>query len=262
MQKLPERRRRCSFELLLATVLLTGAFGCIHPGEGKLATPARRNPTRTSVDAESAPSRSGVARTARAVDLDDDPSFEGEPLDSEDIGPSPASSPVPDAALEWDEVLSGSIERYETNPAIIFEDAMLTPERLASMPYGLRSNPELARLAVTRAIENPIDYHDGVFGMVGGAKFFATTKAQVPNFDHLYRVIVRVLSEKYGCFMTSKQNIGESIKFTCRDRRRIVVWRATGGNWIQFYARQYDRDGYEIKVVKKQIVRISTDPVL
>lgn len=254
MQKLPE--------LLLATVLLTGAFGCVHPGEGKLATPTRRNPTRTSVDAASAPARNGAARTVSAVGLDDDPNFEGEPLDSEAIGPSPEGSTAPVEALEWDEVLSGSLDRYETNPAIIFEDAMLTPERLASMPDALRSNPELARLAVTRAIENPIDYHNGVFGMVSGAKFFATTKAQVPNFDHLYRVIVRVLSEKYGCFMISKQNVGESIKFTCRDRRRIVVWRATGGNWIQFYARQYDREGYEIKVVKKQIVRISSDPVL
>ena len=62
--------------------------------------------------------------------------------------------------------------------------------------------------------------------------------------------------------MTAKANRGDSTWIKCRDKRQVMFWRDTSGGVIQFHARQYDRDGYEIVVRKRQIVRISRDPVL
>lgn len=201
-------------------------ISCVHPNDGKKAPPAE-------VD--------------QLNDTD-----EGEPLDADDLGPGDG----------WDDIMSSSVDRFEPNPDIFFEDAVLTPERLKALPYLLQRAPDLAHLAVSRAVENPIHYQDGVFGLVGSTKFYVTTRERIGTYDRLYWVIVKVMSEKYGCFMVSKIQTDDKLQINCRDKRQIVVWRAAGRKWIQFYARQYDRDGYEIKVVKRRIVRIGDRPVL
>lgn len=136
--------------------------------------------------------------------------------------------------------------------------AALPPdERLASLPQKVREDPDLAHLALSRALDKPEHYHGGVYGVVGTAKFFLAPTARVADYDRLYPVMVRVLSEKYGCFMVQKLNFGELTKVTCRDKRQVVFWKSRGADWIQFYARQFDRDGYEIQVRQRRIVRIS-----
>lgn len=209
---------------ILCLVALALATACVHPSAGKPETDP-----------------------AAAVEED-----EGEPLDSEDLGPG----------VGWEDLMSSATDRFEPNPDIFFEDAVLTPERLAALPHPIRRAPDLAHLAVSRAIEAPSPYEDGVFGLVGGTKFFVTTRERVATFDRLYWVMIKVLSEKFGCFVTTKQQTDDQTRFTCRDRRQIVIWRSAGRNWIQFYARQYDREGYEIKVEKRRIVRLSDRQVL
>ncbi len=204
---------------IVALALLAVLPACVHPDAGK------------------------PAPSAEVDQLNGD---DGEPLDAEDLGPD----------VVWDDLMSSTSDRFEPNPDIFFEDAVLTPERLAQMPHLLQRAPDLAHLAISRSIENPIHYQDGVLGQVGTTKFFVTTRERVATFNRLYWVMVKVLSEKYSCFMVSKQQIDDQLRVTCRDKRQIVVWRAAGRNWIQFYARQYDRDGYEIQVVKRKIVRV------
>jgi hypothetical protein len=75
-------------------------------------------------------------------------------------------------------------------------------------------------------------------------------------------VMVKVLSEKYGCFMVSKQNGPEKTWVKCRDKRQIVFWKSKGQGFVQFYSRQYDKDGYEIVVQKKKVVRVGSEKVL
>jgi hypothetical protein len=58
--------------------------------------------------------------------------------------------------------------------------------------------------------------------------------------------------------MIEKQNYGdETTRVRCRDLRQVMMWKSTGPGWIQFQARQFDRDGYEIVVRKRRIVRVS-----
>jgi hypothetical protein len=173
-------------------------------------------------------------------------------LDGEELEPS----------LPWDELVQFNDEVFSPTPGYAIDDVQLTPERLGRLPWPLRQSPKLSWLALSRGVDQPISYQNGVFGLIGSAKFFATTTDKVRDYDHLYWVMVKVLSEKYGCFMTTKQNVGDEVNITCRDKRVIRFWRSQGTDWIQFYARQFDRQGYEIKVEKRRVVRISAEPVL
>ena len=135
-------------------------------------------------------------------------------------------------------------------------------EAARALMAAVRAQPLLAQLAASRSMTQPVLYEGGVFGLVGPAKMFVASTAFIKDFDRLYWVMVKVLSEKYGCFMVSRRTYATKTWVKCRDQRQIVFWKSKGPNWIQFYARQYDRHGYEIVVRKRQIVRISKDQVL
>jgi hypothetical protein len=113
-----------------------------------------------------------------------------------------------------------------------------------------------AKRSVPAPIETPELYEGGVYGYVGSAKAFVARRRTIPDYNRLYWVMVKVLSEKYSCFMTAKQNRGDETWVQCRDGRQVVFWRDQSSRWIQFQARQYDQEGYEIAVRKHQIVRI------
>lgn len=163
---------------------------------------------------------------------------------------------------DWQELMSDRGAVYEPNPAFEMPEIVLTPDRLSALPAGIRRSPDLAHLAVSRQLAAPVPYEGGVFGTVGAAKMWVGTTAEIKDFSRLYWVMVKVLSEKYGCFMVAKQNFPERTWVKCRDKRQIVLWPSKGPGWIQFFGRQYDRDGFEIMVKKKKIVRISEERVL
>lgn len=165
-------------------------------------------------------------------------------------------------SLNWDELSSFNDEAFSPTPGYAIEDVQMTPERLGLLPTPVRGNQKLAWLALSRGVSQATAYQNGLFGMIGSAKYFATTTDKVEDYDRLYWIMVKVLSEKYSCFMVSKVNIGEQVNIGCRDHRNIVFWRSQGEGWIQFYARQFDRQGYEIKVERRRIVRISSAPML
>lgn len=101
-------------------------------------------------------------------------------------------------------------------------------------------------------LERPQAYEGGVYGKVGTATVFIAPRDKVPDYDRLYWVMVKVLSEKYGCFIKRKESNALSVNITCRDSRQIVLRRNRGEDWIQFYGRQYDKLGNEIVITPRR----------
>jgi hypothetical protein len=105
-------------------------------------------------------------------------------------------------------------------------------------------------------------YEGGYYGTRGLTKIFIAPTSKIGNYSRLYWVMVKVLSEKYGCFMVAKQYARDTTRILCRDKRQIVFWQSKTKDWIQFATRQYDRDGFEIAVKRRRIVRVSPNPVI
>ena len=165
---------------------------------------------------------------------------------------------IGEGLLAWDEIVHFNENTFEPNVKLWLEDLLISRERLEMLPEDLRNSPDLAQLALNRAIEHPQRWESGVSGYFGNAKVYVTTKDRIRDYEQLYVIMVRMLSEKYGCLMIEKQNYSdETTRVRCRDHRQILLWRSTGPSWIQFHARQFDRHGYEIVVRKRQIVRVS-----
>src|SRR5690348_7093710 len=100
------------FPNILGLGVLAVLTACVHPDAGKKAA-------------------------AAGDQLDEGNTPDGEPLDGDDLGPG----------VGWDDLMSHATDRFEPNPDIFFEDAVLTPERLARLPHPLRHAPDLAHLA-------------------------------------------------------------------------------------------------------------------
>lgn len=151
---------------------------------------------------------------------------------------------------------------FEPSPDVFLEDIVVSDYNLGRLPLALRSDIALAKLVLSRGLQSPASYSKGVIGDIGSSKMYVTTSDRVQTSNALYGVIMRVLSEKYGCFLTARVKNATNYRFYCRDRRQIVLQPTRGDTWVQFHARQFDAEGYEIKVENRRIVRISDDQVL
>lgn len=148
--------------------------------------------------------------------------------------------------VTWDEIL-------ESRPKH-FADASVTlssSTALASSSDSRSTDDMLVQWTQELKIKNPKDYEGGVYGKVGNATVFITARAKIADFDRLYWVMVKVLSEKYGCFIVRKKSSEQIVSVDCRDKRRIVLRRSAGSEWIMFYGRQYDRQGREIIIAQQ-----------
>jgi hypothetical protein len=130
----------------------------------------------------------------------------------------------------------------------------VTFDKLAMLPPDVRSAPELASIAVGYDLARPILYDLGVYGKVGNSTVFVTTRDRIADWDRLYWVMVRVLSEKYGCFITRRESRNNESRFTCRDGRSVVLKRQILDRMIYFYGRQYDREGRELIVQNRKVI--------
>jgi len=155
--------------------------------------------------------------------------------------------------MPWNELL----ERQQGHRAAHDERDPQAAARLPQLPLAA----DLGRLAVAHGVANPRHYEGGLYGVVGSAKLYLSSTERIPDSARLYWVMVKVLSEKYGCFMAAKVDVGERTFVRCRDGRQVAFWRAQGPGWIQFYARQYDPQGYEIVVRDHQMIRVGRDRV-
>lgn len=174
--------------------------------------------------------------------------------------PSSATQQVASTVVDWNELVSerpGDPQNSapdETLEPVDLTKLTLTPYRVMQFPPKLRQEPKLMHIAINRSVESPQSFSNGVYGKIGSAVFYGTTLDRVPDWDRLYWVMVKVLSEKYGCFMRAKVTRGNINIFFCRDSRRVVFWRAKGNDWIQFHARQFDASWRELVVQRGQIV--------
>jgi hypothetical protein len=174
-----------------------------------------------------------------------------EELDSDDLEPS----------MEWEDILSHEASGNEIEEETTASSAAQTAP-LMSKKQAMDAQVERSRAALLGDIQNAAPYAGGILGMKGSSKYFIATVSTIPEYDRLYWVIVKVLSEKYSCFIRAKQDIGLMTRFTCRDKRQVLFWKKKNNRFIEFTSRQFDRDGYEIQVIKKQIVRISSQKVI
>jgi hypothetical protein len=174
------------------------------------------------------------------------------------VPPEELDGDVLEPSMEWDEfVFSGDGQEPVSSAS-----ANATPAPVLIKKYTAVGGSDLSRRLALNAIENPFPYAGGVLGTKGDSKYFIASTMAIPEFDRLYWVMVKVLSEKYGCFIRAKQDIGTMTRITCKDRRQVLFWKNRNQDYIEFMARQYDRDGFEIKVIHKKIVRISNNRVI
>lgn len=161
-------------------------------------------------------------------------------------------------AITWDELLDTRamkrdalehvfVAQAPANTAL-FQDSYLKPRLDTENRKEVLESPDesLIRWSKSLKIERPREYERGVYGKVGTATIYITHISRIPDFDRLHWVIVKVLSEKYGCFIVHKLSSSQLVSVRCRDKRRIVFRRSRGDDWIMFYARQYDHRGHEI----------------
>lgn len=119
-------------------------------------------------------------------------------------------------------------------------------ERKIALPPSLLQDGELASLAVRYSLRVPQSFDQGVYGKLGSSSVYLVPRNRIPFRSRLYWTMVKVLSEKYGCFIVSKRRQGDRFDFRCRDGRGVVMGQKFFRNVAQFWVRQFDRDGREL----------------
>lgn len=169
-------------------------------------------------------------------------------LDGDELEPS----------MEWDDLVS-----QDGSGAV--KDASKDENSTLRRPPSGRTVLKVGRLgraAALSAIENPAPYAGGILGTKGDSKYFIASTDVVPGYNRLYWVMVKLLSERYSCFMRSKVDVGNITRVSCKDGRQVMFWKKQNPDFIEFVSRQFDREGYEIKVIRRKIVRISSVRVI
>lgn len=149
--------------------------------------------------------------------------------------------------LDWSDLIYGRSVSVKLRPETPVDFEVL-PERTSKLVQELRSDPELARFAVRRSLEKPTAFDQGVYGKLGSSTVYMAPLKRVGTSDRLYWTMVRVLSEKYGCFIVEKSRDTDKFQFRCRDGRQIVMQRKMDSRFAHFWGRQYDSKGDEITV--------------
>ncbi len=157
-------------------------------------------------------------------------------------------------------------------------DRILPLTTLARLPLRPRSENRLASKslepieiqymvpafpAYVHFLDNIKPFFGGYLGLRGNSKIYVVENhSKTYPFADLYPHVIQVLSREYGCFIKKKISWADQHQFVCRDRRNIFAWYHPGLGWTRLVFRQFDQFGYEIKVRRKMVVRISDRSVL
>ena len=152
--------------------------------------------------------------------------------------------------LDWGDLMHGRSVAVALRPETPIEFEVL-PERTKKLALELRADPDLARFAVRRSLEKPAEFDQGVYGKLGTSTVYMAPIHRVRSSDRLYWTMVRVLSEKYGCFIVEKNRDAERFQFRCRDGRMVVMQRKIDSRVAHFWGRQYNANGDEVKVLSR-----------
>lgn len=149
--------------------------------------------------------------------------------------------------IDWGDLMHGRSAVADLRPESPVEFEVL-PERTGRLSADLRADPDLARLAVRRSLERPVVFDQGVYGKLGSSTVYMAPADRVGSGDRLYWTMVRVLSEKYGCFIVEKKREADRFQFRCRDGRRVVMNRKIDKRVAHFWGRQFTATGEEVEV--------------
>ncbi len=151
-----------------------------------------------------------------------------------------------------DPVVSQSSSRLDW---LWYDPARLSAQGAGGGQWSLELNrdDELSKIAVGFGLERPQKMDLGVYGKIGKRTVFVAPRAAIADYDRLYWVMVRVLSEKYGCFIRSKVSTAKTVRFECRDRRTVVLDRDIAGSFAKFSGRQFDLLGREIVIKPRPV---------
>jgi len=139
------------------------------------------------------------------------------------------------------------ISKVEVSPVVnVSNSKQIEMRNLDNEPLSKKEvdlGGELRDLGVGRL--EPLDL--GFYGKLGSNSIFVADRSVIPTYDRLYWAMVRILSEKYGCFIRRKIDRGPSVSFQCRDRRTVTMARKISGRFSMLHVRQYDRFGRVIE---------------
>lgn len=130
------------------------------------------------------------------------------------------------------------------------------------LPTAIRGKSELVKLIWLHDLEKPKVYNNGILGLKNGVQFFVGLKRDIPDYDRLYWVMVKLLSEKYGCFMMAHfkvPKLRDGLGIKCRDSRLVVFSRRNGMETLEFAVKQFDKTGKELVVKERKVVILSKE---
>lgn len=158
-----------------------------------------------------------------------------------------------DGVLDWNDLATSRSDGMNSNEDDV-QNISVQPYKAEQLHPKIKKDRTLSRLTLNRSLSDPEPYEGGVYGKIGSAVYFGSSTENISNYNRLYWVQVKVLSEKFGCFMRKKVTRGDINVFFCRDNRRVVYWRAASSDWIQFHARQFDSSWRELIVSDGRII--------
>jgi hypothetical protein len=155
-----------------------------------------------------------------------------------------------------DSEMVGSAEESQIESKFIQIDRPIESETVDSASVRPASSTGIKKLGMKDVLlelglQRPQVMDVGVYGKIGNMSVFVADRKVVPDYDRLYWVMVRVLSEKYGCFIKRKLVEHDIVQFTCRDKRTVVMKRRISGNYSKFVVKQYDAFGRDVVVTKR-----------
>lgn len=144
----------------------------------------------------------------------------------------------------------------QKDPSVLLDWLKFRPDRVTalSLPGNvgvIAGDHDRSRLALGFGLEKAQALDAGVYGKLGKSTVFVAHRKNIPDYDRLYWVMVRVLSEKYGCFIKRKFPRDNQIGFECRDRRTIVMQRDISGDYAKFVGWQFDSSGKEVVITQE-----------
>ena len=152
---------------------------------------------------------------------------------------------------DWQEFSSGDLSPLDIPP----------PPMPAHAAHGARGWPASAA-EVQAGLVMPSPFAGGTLGMQGTSRVFVVAKSKAATEPRLQWIQVKLLSERYGCFLRARLELIENTWTWCKDGRQIIFWNRRSHDYLAFKSRQFDAQGHEIEVRRRQMVRLGSSQLL
>ncbi|MFK7872576.1 MAG: hypothetical protein AB8C84_05315 [Oligoflexales bacterium] len=118
-----------------------------------------------------------------------------------------------------------------------------TKKRLQALPLSIRRRSRLAALSLHHSLTNkPRLYDLGVLDKRNhNQTVFVALRKDIPNWDRMYWVMMRVLAKEYSCMMLKRKKSASGMQAFCKDGRGVSLHQYSGGSWLGFDAVRLSR---------------------